>query len=141
MKKARRVLVGLKTLDQAVALTDIACRIGAHGASLLLIHVIEIPDATPLDAELPDLEAQAQKILRAASRVARRSRMKASKLVLRARYAGSALLDEMRERKMDLAVLGSHRGRTLGEFFLGTTHQHVTKHAPCQVLLSIPPRP
>ena len=57
MKKPKRILVGLKTIDQAVELTDLACRAGAHNASLLLVHVIELPDATPLDAEVPDLDA------------------------------------------------------------------------------------
>jgi nucleotide-binding universal stress UspA family protein len=140
MKKAARILVGLKTNEHAIPLTDLACRIGARGAHLLLVHVIELPDTTPLDAEVPDLEKRAQQILRAGERVARRSRMKVNTLILRARSAGRALLDEMKERKIELAVLGSHHGRSLGELFLGTTHQFLVRHAPCQVLLSIPPR-
>jgi hypothetical protein len=76
MKKAKRILVGLKTLEQAVGLADLACCVGARGASLLLVHVIELPDPTPIDAEVPHLEATAQKILRTAERVAKRNRMK-----------------------------------------------------------------
>jgi hypothetical protein len=34
MRKAKRILVGLKTLDNAVELTDLACRLGARGASV-----------------------------------------------------------------------------------------------------------
>ena len=104
MKKAKRILIGLKTLDHAVELTDFACRLGARGASLLLVHIIELPDPTPLDAEVPDLEAMAKKILRAAERVASRSEMKVSGLVLRAHDAGPALLDEMKEKKVDLEL-------------------------------------
>lgn len=140
MKKAKRILVGLKTLEQAVELTDLACRAGAHQGSLLLVHVIEVPDVTPLDADLPDLEVKAQKILRAAERVAKRSRMKVQKLVLRAHWGGTALVETLKDEKMDLAVLGYHHGRSLGEFLLGTTAQYVANHAPCQVLLSIPKR-
>jgi len=77
MKKAKRILVGLKSLDNAVELTDLACRLGAREASLLLVHVIEVPDNTPLDAEVPNLEAEARKILRTSERVARRSRVTA----------------------------------------------------------------
>ena len=139
MKKAKRILIGLKTLDHAVELTDLACRLGARGASLLLVHIIELPDPTPLDAEVPDLEATAKKILRSAERVASRSEMKVNRLVLRAHDAGPALLDEMKEKKVDLAVIGYHHGRTLGEIVLGTTAQHLTRHAPCHLIIDIPP--
>lgn len=140
MKKAKRILVGLKDLEHAVELTDLACRVGARGASLLLVHVIELPDITPLDAEVPDLEATGRRILRTAERVARRSRLKATTLVLRAHSAGAALLDELKTKRMDLAVLGYHHGRTLGEILLGTTAKHIAAHAPCHVLMSVPPR-
>lgn len=90
MKKARRILVGLKTLEHAVALTDLACRLGARNASLFLVHVIELPDPTPLDAEVPDLDQMAKKILHAAERVARRSEMKIAAQVLRAHDAGGS---------------------------------------------------
>lgn len=140
MKKAKRILVGLKDAAHAVELTDLACRVGARGARLLLVHVIELPDITPLEADVPDLEAQAQKILRAAARVARRSRMKVTTRIVRAHSAGGALLDDLKEEKIELAVLGYHHGRTLGEVLLGTTAKHVATHAPCHVLLSIPPR-
>ena len=141
MKKAKRILVGLKTLEHAVELTDLACRASAHKGSLLLVHVIELPDVTPLEAGIPSLEAAAQKILRAAERVAKRSRLKVEKEVLRAHWAGTALVEEMKDEKVDLAVLGYHHGRSFGEFLLGTTAQYVARHAPCQVLLNIPKRP
>ncbi len=140
MKKAKRILVGLKVREHAVELTDMACRLGARGASLTLVHVVELPDNTPLNADVPDLEATGKKILRTAERVAKRSRMKCSTLVLRAHSAGAALLDELKERKCDLAVVGYHHKRTLGEIILGTTAKHIATHAPCHVLLSIPPR-
>ncbi len=140
MKKAKRILVGLKDAAHAVELTDLACRVGARGARLLLVHVIELPDITPLEADVPDLEDAAQKILRAAARVARRSRMKVITRIVRAHSAGGALLDDLKEEKIELAVLGYHHGRTLGEVLLGTTAKHVATHAPCHVLLSIPPR-
>ena len=100
MKKAKRILVGLKTLDHAVELTDLACRLGAHGANLLLVHVIELPDPTPLDAEVPELEALAKKVIGTAERVANRSDAKVSKFIIRAHDAGRALLDEMKDKNV-----------------------------------------
>ena len=139
MKKAKRILIGLKTPDHAVELTNLACRLGARGASLLLVHIIELPDPTPLDAEVPDLEATAKKILRSAERVASRSEMKVNRLVLRAHDAGPALLDEMKGKKVELAVIGYHHRRTLGEIVLGTTAQYLMRHAPCHLVIDIPP--
>jgi nucleotide-binding universal stress UspA family protein len=140
MRKPKRILVGLKTLENAVELTTLACRLGSRGASLVLVHVIELPDNTALDVEVPDLEAAAQKILRAGERVARRSHLKARTLVLRAHSATYALLDELKEKKSDLAVLGYHHGRTLGEIVFGTTAKHLAEHSPCYVVFGIAPR-
>ncbi len=140
MKKAKRILVGLKTLDHADELTDFACRLGARGASLLLVHVIELPDPTPLDADVPDLEATAQKIIGKAKRIAQRSEMKVATLIIRAHDAAAALLDEMKEKKIELAVLGYHHRLTIGERILGTTARHLARVAPCHILFNIPPR-
>ncbi len=140
MRKPKRILVGLKTMTNAVELTDLACRLGARGASLHLVHVIELPDITPLDAEMPELETEARKILRAGERVARRGHLNTETLVLRAHSASFALLDELKEQKIDLAILGYHHPRTLGEIVFGTTAKHLATHSPCHVVLSIPPR-
>jgi nucleotide-binding universal stress UspA family protein len=140
MKKAKRVLVGLKTLEHATELTEVACRLSASGASLILVHVIELPDITPLDADVPELETMAGKILRAAERVARRYGLKFKSSIFRAHGAGEALLSEMTEKKTDLAVFGHHHKRTLGEILLGTSAQYLSHHAPCHVLFVVPPR-
>jgi nucleotide-binding universal stress UspA family protein len=140
MRKPKRILVGLKTLENAVELTALACRLSSQGALLVLAHVIELPDNTALDAEVPDMEAAAQKILRAGERVARSSHLKAKTRVLRAHSASYALLDELKEQKSDLAILGYHHRRTLGEVVFGTTAKHVAEHSPCYVVFVVPPR-
>lgn len=140
MKKPKRILVGLKTPEHAAELMDVAACLSARGASLMLVHIIELPDGTPLDADVPDLDAMARKILRAGERVARRSGLKVVSSVIRAHDAGAALLDEMKERKADLGVFGYHRKRTLGEVLLGTAAQYLAKHATCHLLFMVPPR-
>jgi nucleotide-binding universal stress UspA family protein len=140
MRKAKHIMVGLKTLDHAVELTNLACRVGAPTASLILAHVIELPEPTPLDADVPEMEAEAKRILRAAERVARCTRMKITRQIFRAHDAGEALLEEMKQQNIDLAVLGYHHKRTIGEILLGTTSKHISRHAPCNLLLSIPMR-
>jgi CIC family chloride channel protein len=139
MKKAMRILVGLKMPEQAITLTDAACRLGAKTASLILIHVIELPDPTPLNADVPELDAIASKILQAGERVAQKSGMKVKTLALRAHSAGEALLGEMKERQVDLGVIGYHHISALGEMLLGSSAQHVMRHAPCNLVCIIPP--
>ncbi len=140
MEKAKRILVGLKTLDNAVELTHLACCTGASGADLLLLHVIELPVPTPLDAGVPDLESLAKKIIEAAESVANSSDMNVSSLIIRAHNAGQVLLDEMKEKKVDLAIIGYHHRETLAEILFGTTARHLALHAPCRVLIDVPPR-
>lgn len=140
MKKPKRVLIGLKTEEQAIALADLACRTAARNATVFLVHVIELPDTTPLDADVPDLEAAAHKILRSAARVVRRSMLKAETVCLRAHRADEALLDEIKNRGIELGIFGYHHRRSLGELLLGTVAQHLTRNAPCHILLVIPPR-
>jgi nucleotide-binding universal stress UspA family protein len=140
MKKPKRLLVGLKTLDHAVSLADLACRTAAKNATVFLVHVIELPDTTPLDAEIPDLEQSGHKILQTAARVVRRAGLKAETLMFRARQADATLLDEIRSRRIELGIFGYHHRRSLTELLLGTVAQHIARHAPCHILLEIPPR-
>jgi nucleotide-binding universal stress UspA family protein len=140
MKKPTRILVALKTTEHAIELTDIACRVGAQRATLVLMHVLELPAATPLNADLPLLDADAALILRTAARVAKRSGMRVTTVEVRARLAGEALIEEMKERKIELAVLGYHHHPRVEEILLGSAARHVVRHAPCQILQRIPPR-
>ncbi len=140
MRPPEKILVGLKTLDHADELMDLACRMASPRASLRLVHVIELPDPTPLDASVPELEAIAKEILETAENIARQVGLNASTVILRAHSAASALVDELTENKIDLAVLGYHHRRSIGEIFLGTTAQNMAKNAPCRILFSIPPR-
>jgi nucleotide-binding universal stress UspA family protein len=140
MKKPRRVLVGLKTPEHAVALSDLACRMAARTATVFLVHITELPDATPLDADVPDLDRLATEVLRLGQRVVSRSGLKVKTLTLRAHSAGAALLDELENGKIDLGVFGYHHRRTFGELVLGTSAQHLARNAPCEIVLMIPPR-
>ena len=140
MKKPKRILIGLRSEDHAVELADLACRTAARNGTVFLIHIIELPDTTPLDAEVPDLEEEARRILRTAERVIRRCQLKTEMLTLRAHRADLALLDELKARNIELGIFGYHHQRTLSEMLLGTVAQHLTKHAPCHLLMVIPPR-
>lgn len=142
MQNTKKVLVGLKEAAHAAALMHLACRVAAtKTAQITAIHVIELPEPTPLDAEVPELARAAATILQAAQKVARKHRRAIKTKILRAHAAGPALVDEIKGGKFDLAVIGYHHGRTLGELLLGSTSQYIARKAPCEMLVHIPKRP
>ena len=140
MEKAKRVLVAIKTAEQVHDLINLACCVTAPDSSLSIIHVIELPPVTPLDAEIPEFQARAEKILNAAEEEARRCGLKARVEILRARSAADALLDEMKEHGFELAIIGHHHRPRMVESLIGTTSSRLAERAPCRVLISIPPR-
>ena len=141
MKQYERILVGLKSPEHVDELMDLACRMGGGKATIRLVHVIELPEPTPLDASVPDLEELAAEVLGKGKAIALEDGVQATTALLRSREAAPALLDEMRESGTDLAVLGFHHRRTFTELLLGTTAQHIARTAPCRIILSVPPRP
>lgn len=138
MQNTKRILVGLKETGHAAELMHLACRLGAMGSQITAIHIIELPDPTPLDAEVPELEKIALTVLASAQRVARKHRRTIKTKILHARSAGPALVDEIKEGKFDLAVVGYHHKRTLGELLWGSTSQYIARKAPCEMLVHIP---
>lgn len=142
MKPAKKILVGLKEAAHAEELIGLACRVAAPGkVQVVAMHVVEVPPATPLDAKDQALNASAQAVSRAVRRVARKyPKRRITTRMVRARDIGRTLVDELRDGAFDLAVLGYHHKKTLTEIFLGTTAQYVARHAPCPLLISIPPR-
>ena len=143
MKTApKKILVSLKQAGDAEELIGLATHVAAPGrAEITVLHVVEIPAATPLDAEDEVLEAPARAVEQAVKRLARKHRRrKFSVRILRARHAGKAMVDELKEGRFDLAVIGYHHKRSLPELLLGTTAQYLATHAPCRLLMSVPPR-
>lgn len=138
MQNAKRILVGLKEAGHAAELMHLACRLAGKGAQITAIHVIELPDPTPLDAEVPELEKIASTVLATAQRVARKHRRPLKTKILHARSAGPALVDEIKDGKFDLAVIGYHHKRTLGELLWGSTAQYIARKASCEMLVHIP---
>lgn len=136
-----KVMVALRDAQSVESLVALACQV-ANGmdAELSALHVVEIPMATPIEADDEVLDRPGHDILEHARRYAakRFSRQITTKL-LRARQAGEAIVGEASEQGIESLVMGYHQPHTLGEILLGSTVQYVARHAPCRVIVQIPP--
>ena len=139
------LMVALRDLESAEGLMTLAIPLAkSMNAQLVALHVVEVPAATPLDAQEEVLDHAGKQILEAATRQAERASVKLSTLLLRAREVGEAIVGEAKDQGVELLIVG-HRGAhptALGELLLGSTAHYVARHAPCRVIIQIPaPKP
>jgi len=136
-----KVMVPLKDLESVESLVTLACQLSVGmDAELIALHVAEVPLPTPLDAE-GVLDHPGKEILASAKKVAERFSRSILTKLLRARAAGEAIAGEARDQGVELIVMGHHKPHPhpLGELLLGSTVQYVAHHAPCRVVIEIPP--
>ena len=137
-----KLFVALGNPESVESLMTLAIQLSkGMDAELVALHVAEVPAATPIDAEDEVLDHEGNEILAAAKQVAERSSKKVSTELLRAREAGEAIAGEAKEQGAELLIMGYNRphSHALGELLLGSTVQYVAHHAPCRVIVQIPP--
>lgn len=111
----------------------------AEGGAITFLFVVEVPQAMPLDAELPTEVDLGERALRHAEEVAKRAlKARSTQVVtelLQARSVGPAIVDEAIERGADAIVMTAAVHRKHGRNTLGETTNHVLLHAPCEVVV------
>lgn len=112
-----------------------------HRSHLHLVHVIEVPRALALDADLSAAVREGERILQRAEQISAEYGMNVQGDLVQARQAGHAVVDEAVERGADVIVLGVEYKRPLGTFELGRVPQYVLEHAPVLVWLVRYPSP
>lgn len=112
-----------------------------HRAHLHLVHVIEVPRALALDADLSSAVREGERVLQRAERIAADYGLSVQGDLVQARQAGHAVVDEAVERGADMIILGVDYKRPLGQFQLGRLAQYVLEHAPVLVWLVRYPSP
>ncbi len=135
----RRILVPIvpgRASDDAL---DVALRLAKErGARVIALSVIEVPLNLPLDAELADLEASANRQLDEAVAIGDSYDVRVTPRLVRGRSASIEIVDEARRRDAEIIVLGSPRKaltqRRRGVF--GATVDRVMRNAPCRVMVT-----
>jgi APA family basic amino acid/polyamine antiporter len=121
-----------ETEDALVA----AARLAAdRGATIVVLHVLEVPLARPLDADLGAIEDRANQLLDDAQAFVEEYGVRAVTRLVRSRSASQAIVEEAAARNAELIVLGTRRGRRGVREGLGRTEQRVLKESPVRVLV------
>ena len=134
--KLSRILVatsGDSTDEEVVAL---ACDLAKKSkAEVFVVYIIEVNRTLPLDAVVEEDIAKAEKILTKAEDIAAENDYEVETDLIQAREVGAAIVDEARERKVDLIVMGLAYKKRFGVFHMGTAIPHVLEESPCRVIL------
>ena len=99
----------MRTGESEEALVAAARLAAERGATVAIVHVIEVPLSLPLDARLPEEEDEAEALLDDAQALVESYGVRAVTRLLRARRAGPAIVEEARRRNAELVVLGAPR--------------------------------
>jgi nucleotide-binding universal stress UspA family protein len=132
----RNILVPVAPGRETEEALDVACRLATERrARVAVVAVVEVPLELPLDAEMPEAEAQAHELLDYARTVGDSYGVDVVGRLVRDRRAGRAIVREAEQRNSEIIVMGApRRKRKQGPIFGGTT-DYVLKHAPCRVMV------
>lgn len=137
-----KVMVALRDVESIGDLVRLACQLSAGmDAELVALHVVEVPPATPIGADEEVLDHGGREILAQAQQVAKGFSRPLDTLLVRAREPGEAIVGEAKEQGVELLVMGHHKPHShpVGEILLGSTVKYVVHHAPCRIIVQIPP--
>ncbi len=133
------VIVALRDIESFASLMDLAMRMAeTMRASLLALHIVEVPVSLDLSAESDELDVGPKALLAEAQKKVKESFGTISTELIRARHTGKAIVDEARQHGADLLVLGYCHRNPVSEVLLGSTAQYVMRHAPCRVIVEVP---
>lgn len=108
-------------------------------AKVRLLHVIEVVRSLPLDAPVPHLSEQGERLLQQAQDLIEDEYgLPCETDLLQARAAGPAILEVILEQKPLMAFLGATEKRRFGEIFFGSTVEYLLKRSPVKVIVVRP---
>jgi APA family basic amino acid/polyamine antiporter len=132
----RSILVPVKPGRESEEAIDFACRLAAERrSSIAAVSVVVVPLELPLDAELPEAEAEANEALDAAVAIGELYGVDVVGRFLRARSAGRAIVREAERRQTEIIVLAAPRTERPQRAIFSETVDFILKNAPCRVMV------
>lgn len=108
-------------------------------AEIVLVHVVEVAQSLPLEADMPAEVGEGEQALKNAEAWARANTTQVGRIspeLLQARSAGAAIVDEAVERGADVIVMALCQHRRHGQPTQGETVPYVLHNAPCEVVVT-----
>lgn len=134
--KFTKILVPLKGAPIDAQAVLLACQTAKYAhAKVVLIHIIQVSRAQPLEVEDNAEIQRGEEILEKAEKLAQDLGVHPETELLQARSIGPVILEEANRRGIDLIVMGVPYRSPLDEFQLGTAVRYVLKNALCQIWL------
>lgn len=132
----RRILVPVNGRSTDIEAVRIGCRLARRQrASVLVVTVLEVRRGLALGTVDPAQVERAEAWLDLAETQGKELEVEVTTELLQAREAGPAIVDEIREARADMVVLGMPYRERFGEFHMGKTAPHVLRYAPCRVVV------
>jgi APA family basic amino acid/polyamine antiporter len=133
----RTILVPVVRSPESKDALIAAARLAAErGSTVAVLHVLEVPLARPLEADLGAIEDRANQLLDDAQALVEQYGVRVVTRLARARSAARAIVDDAVARNAELIVLGApRRGRRTREL-IGRTTARVVKASPVRVLVT-----
>ena len=141
--KARRAVGAIKKILVPTSGTfysekgiELACRLGEEQkAEIYLVTVLEVPRTLPLEAPMPEAEAQAEDIIKRGEEIVTLRGLQGKGEVRRGRVAGEEIIRAAKDWDADLIVMGIRTNIRMAQEILGRTSDLVIRRAPCEVIV------
>jgi nucleotide-binding universal stress UspA family protein len=135
----KRILVAIDGSPASEKALTAAVDLAAHyRADLTALSVAEVPEVVAMVDEVDEIrqsaEAHFRKIGDAATEYARSRGVALRSVVVRG-HAADAIVSYSEKEGMSLVVIGQHGHSRITRFFLGSTSDRVSEHAPCTVMI------
>jgi APA family basic amino acid/polyamine antiporter len=133
----RSILVPVTRSPESEEALVAAARLAAErGATIAIVHVLEVPLSLPVNADLREEEDAANDLLDEARALVESYGVRAVVRLARARRAGPAIVEEAVRRNAELIVVGAPRRFGLRGPLFGKTVDYVLKASPVRVLVA-----
>ena len=130
----RTILVPVVNGPQSLEAAHLAARLAGKRARVFLLRVVVVDPELPLEAHLTDQLEAAETLCGESAAVVGSYGVKVERVVVRARLAGRAIVEQAARHSADMVILGAPRSAHRQIF--GHTVQYVLRHSPARVMVA-----
>ncbi len=136
-----QLLVPVRDTVVSEEMMVLACQLATERRSAIdALYVIEVPLNLPIDATLPEERERARQVLERAAQAADMFNVRLTPVVVTARSAGRAIVEEAIARRSEVIVLGSQGKRRIADKVFGRTIDYVLSNLPCEAIINVIPK-